>query len=299
MLTREEKELLMDISSKDALKTTLSGRGYLTGAASWIVAAHFLIPLFIIAFKFSALPGSEALRNLISLAGLPGHLSHKIEHVLFVPLAALLIVIFRIALGIRVLGPFRSILLALAFQATGIVIGLIFLTFVVAVIVAVRPLLKAVHLPYFARVATALSVVVILIMIVLVAGRRLEVQALTGVAYFPIVVLCLTGDGFARTINREGLRSALWRGSMTALAAVIIAWLASIQALVNVLVNYPELILAEVGLIIIVSEFFGFRLLSALNPPVKKRSKHKSKKKKDNVTGKSGTESVSDLPIAK
>ena len=247
------------------------GRGNLTGAAKWIVAALFFVPLLLVIYKLSKFPGAETLKNILSLTSISEGLYQRVEYIMIVPLAAVLVVIFRVMLGIRLLGPFRSILLAVAFRITGIPVGLFFLIIVVAVIVAISPLLKAIRLPYFARVSTALSAVALIILITLVMGRWMNADSLQRVAYFPIVVLCLTGDGFARTISREGLRSAIWRGSMTALTAVLISGLAGSVTLSNLMIRFPEFMLLEISLIIIVSEYFGFRLLSSINPPPKRK----------------------------
>ena len=255
--------------------------GNVAGAKKWTVLLLFLLPLALIAFKHSGLPQADYLREVISLLGMPAEMQDRVGYVLFVPLAAVLVVFFRVTLGVRLLGPFRSILLALAFHITGIGLGLLFLAVVVGLIVCLRPVLKAISLPYFGRVSVVLSAVAVIIMLALVAGQWLKLDNLHQVAYFPIVVLCLTGDGFARTLSREGLRSALWRGAMTALVAVLITALWGIPGFVTVLIRFPELLILEVGLIIAISEFFGFRLFQTINPvPLEQLDRKKNNKKK-------------------
>lgn len=243
-----------------------SSRGNLKGGRKWGVLLLFLLPLALIAFKQAGLSGSDNLQDAISLTGMPEDVQDRIGYVLFVPLAAVIVVFFRVTLGIRLLGPFRSILLALAFHMTGIGMGLFFLLLVVGMIVLIRPVLREIQLPYFGRVSVVLSAVAIIIMCVMVAGRWFQLDTLQQVAYFPIVVLCLTGDGFARTFYKEGMRSALWRGAATAAVAVLITLLWSIPGFVNLLIRFPELLILEVGLIIVIAEFFGFRLFQNVNP---------------------------------
>lgn len=253
-------------------------RGNLTGMRKWVVLLLFLVPLASIAVKWLSLPGADFLARTISLANLATGAESRVGYVLFVPLGAVLVVFFRVTLGIRLLGPFRSILLAIAFQVTGIPLGLFFLGLVVTVIVAIRPLMKSIRLPYFARVSAALSTVAAMVVIALVAGRWFQIHSLQQVAYFPLVVLCLTGDGFAKTLRREGIHSALWRGAMTALVAIVIASIAAIRGFEATLVRLPELLILEIGLIIVIPEFFGFRCFSAINPlPKKKTRRRKSK----------------------
>lgn len=251
-----------------------------SAALLWTMAGLFVVPALLIVYKLSALPGADSLSMTLSLSTFAA--THERAHyVLFVPLGAAFIVMLRLVLGIRILGPFRSILLAIAFQVTGSTMGVLFLALVIGVIVALRPLIRRARIPYFGRVSTILGGVSIMIIAAILVGQHYDVSALQQAAYFPIVVLTLTGDGFARTLNKEGLGSALWRGLMTTLAALAIAGLATIDELTQLLIRFPEITLATVGAILVVSKFFAFRLLQSLNPPPapKRRVKGKQTRK--------------------
>lgn len=256
-------------------------KGNLSTAHKWVLGGLLLLPLVIAAVKCSGLPGAEFLGRTVSLANLPLEMHHRLRYLLFVPLGATLVVLFRLTLGIRLLGPFRSILLGVAFQVTGIPGGILFLALVVVAIGIIRPTLKAMHLPYFARVSVTLGLVSAIMIAMLLIGHWLDAEALYRVAYFPIVVLCLVGDGFARTFVKEGPRSALWRGAMTTLVAVLLTWLSGIAALRHLLMDYPELLVAQIGGMIAVSEFLDLRLLNWLNPEVGKDSRPESLVEKD------------------
>jgi hypothetical protein len=93
-----------------------------------VLCILFGVPMALMAAKLSGLPGTESLAEHASLASMSEALRDKIVHILFVPFGALLVVLVRLTLGLRILGPFRSILLAIAFQVTGILFGLAFLT---------------------------------------------------------------------------------------------------------------------------------------------------------------------------
>jgi hypothetical protein len=234
----------------------------------WPLALLLGLPLLIIAAKSLDLPISRFLAEHISLLEVSQRLQHKLTHILFIPLGAMLVVLVRLTLGLRVLGPFRSILLAVAFQITGVVMGLTFLAVTIAIIYAIRPTIKALKLPYFGRITVMLSAVAVLMTVAVMAGGWTDWHSLQSVAYFPIVVLCLVADAFARTARQEGMRSALWRCSMTALVGVVLAALAEIPQVSDVLIHYPELLIAQIGLIIIISQFMAWRLLERFNPKV-------------------------------
>ncbi|MHC4704541.1 MAG: 7TM domain-containing protein [Planctomycetota bacterium] len=228
----------------------------------------FIIPLLVIVGKLPMAPTAEFFARFSSLADVPPRLESRLRYILFVPLGAVMVVFFRLTLGIRVLGPFRSILLAVAFQRTGIPLGLIFLAMVITIIVTARPMLRDIRLPYFGRVSVILSEVAVILTITLLAGEWFGANALSRVAYFPIFALCLIADGFAKTLAKEGALSALWRGTMTALVAILITLLAQNEAAREAVLRYPELLFIQIGCIVVIAKFLDFRLLSRLNPVV-------------------------------
>jgi len=202
---------------------------------------------------------------------MPHKMNHRIAYILFVPFGATVVVFFRLVLGIRLMGPFRSILIAIAFQITGILPGLVFLAMVIGVVVLIRPQAKAIKLPYFARVSVILSAVASIMILALLSGAWLDIESLSRLAYFPIIALCLMGEGFAKTLSKEGLKSAVWRGTATVFVAIIITLFSRIDGFRSTFLYYPELLLCQIGCIVVISEFFDLRLLSFLNPPKKKR----------------------------
>ena len=123
----------------------------------------FIIPLLVIVGKLPLAPTAQYFTKYLCLADIPENLQSRLQFILFVPLGALMVVFFRLTLGIRVLGPFRSILLAVAFQRTGIPLGLLFLAMVIAIIVTARPMLRDIRLPYFGRVSVMLSEVAVIL----------------------------------------------------------------------------------------------------------------------------------------
>jgi hypothetical protein len=247
------------------------GKGNLSSRHKMVLAMLFIGPLLVMVGKWAVLPTSEFFTRTFSLADLSTDMQHRVTYILSVPFGAALVVFFRLFLGIRLLGPFRSILIAVAFQITGILPGLFFLAAVIGIVVVIRGPIKALRLPYFARVSVLLSAVALIMLFALLASTWLGVASLGRAAYFPIVVLCLMGEGFARTLSKEGMRSALWRGTMTALVAVLITFLFQINGFQKLFLRFPELLIAETGCIVVIAEFFDLRLLARLNPPVPSR----------------------------
>ena len=233
----------------------------------WRFLALMLIPATLIALgRIKGLPTAGFFAHHASLGATPRGLQHTVTDILFVPIGALIVVIFRLTLGVSLLGPFRSILLAFAFLTTGIALGLAFLTGTILILVLVRPMIKALRLPYFGRVSVMISAVAVVMVVAILASGWLRSPSLLNLSHFPIVVLVLVGEKVAVTIKREGARSGIWRAATTALVGVVVTAIASIPGLDGILLGHPELLLVEIALIVVVSTLCPWRLLANLNP---------------------------------
>ena len=241
-----------------------------------LIGVLTLLALGLIAYKLSTLPGADALAFRLSFNALPEHMRSRAVHLMVAPLGALLVVFARLTLGLRVLGPFRAVLLAVAFEVTGVLTGLAFFALVIGVIVVLRPIYRRMRIAYFGKASAMLVSVAGCIVLATMLGLALGIHSMEQVAYFPVVVLTLTGEEFASVYRREGPRSALWRGGMTALLGVVIALIASLHAVREALLQYPEIMLLCLAGVFAVGTSFKLRLFQHLNPPVKRKKAKKT-----------------------
>ncbi|MHC4786806.1 MAG: 7TM domain-containing protein, partial [Planctomycetota bacterium] len=123
-------------------------KGNLRLGHAWMLSLLVVFATALTLGRMSWAPTAEMLGRFVSLTNLPPSMLERVSYLLFVPVGALVVVLVRLTLGIRLLGPFRSILLAIAFQITGVTLGLLFLAAVIAAIVLLRPHLKQMGLPY-------------------------------------------------------------------------------------------------------------------------------------------------------
>lgn len=243
----------------------------------WLIVVLIALPIALMALKATATDLGSWLSAWLSFEALPHAMRGRATHLLFAPLGAVVVVLFRLTFGIRVLGPFRSVLLAIAFEMTGAGVGLAFFAIVIAVVMLVRPVFKRMKLPYFGRSAALLISVAGVIVLTMLVGLVLGLTSVERVAYFPIVVLTLTGEAFAGAYRREGAKSAFWRAGATAGLAVGIAVFGSIESVREYLMAYPELVCLELACVPIICEYLNLRLFQHLNPrPVKKKKKGKA-----------------------
>jgi hypothetical protein len=230
----------------------------------WLMLALFLLPLVIMAGKLPIFPASTTFTILFSVPDLPDRLHRHVEYIIFVPLSALVVAFFRLTLGIQVLGFFRPILLAIAFRIMGLPLGVAFLVVVLAGIALLRPLLR--NAPYYARVPMILSLVAAFVLIPVIAGRWWQADWLNHLAYFPVIALGLACEGFVKILDAEGMREAAWRVVTTILVGVVIAAVVKIPGMIAIFFRFPELLIVQAGLILVISEYLDFQCFEGKNP---------------------------------
>jgi 7 transmembrane helices usually fused to an inactive transglutaminase len=232
--------------------------------SSWLLTALLLVPTAIIIGKLPIFPTSRWLNQVLSLSDLSPKLQVHTEFVLFVPLSAIVVCLFRLTLGLPVLSLFRPILTALAFRIVGIPLGLGFLVAVLAGVVLIKPLLKEAH--YYVRVPLVLSLAAACVLVPLLLDKWWHAQTLRHLAYFPLINLALICEAFTKILNDKGLRAAMWPTINAVAAAIVITLLAGIPGAMHLLLSYPEVLILQGGVVLMIGKYLDLQLFADRNP---------------------------------
>ncbi len=261
------------------LARLLRPKGNLSRAELWILAAVAFLPMLSVALRSLAFPGvlestfggihqlGHALNQVFSLSAVPPDQREHVLYLLFLPTSAMLVALARLTFGLRVLG-FRSILISVGFHQSGIVPSLLLILVAVGTIVLVRPWLRRVGLPYYARVSIILCIVAVTMVTALIAGPWMRSDVLWGAAFFPVIVLGMLAEGIAKTMDRDNVVAASWRAITTILVAFVIALIGWIPALRSVLLQFPELVVTQIVAIVLISEYLDLRLFEGWDKKV-------------------------------
>jgi D-alanine-D-alanine ligase len=244
-------------------------KGHLSSRAVLILTIVACVPLLTALARVVAFPGIHVpglslvggvLNNWFSFEWVPHADRWAIVYVLLLPTAALLIALARLTFGLRVLG-FRAILVAIGFQEIGILPSLLLMVLVIATILIARPSMRSIQLPFYARIAVILCIAAMIMVGSLLLGPWLGSNTLWSFAFFPVIILAMLAESIASTLARDDAWTAAWRAGWTVLLALLIAFISRIQAVREVALLLPELILTQLVAIIFISEFLDFRLL--------------------------------------
>lgn len=190
-------------------------------------------------------------------AGLP---TGALGFLLMIPLGAGVVAFMRNVVGLNTFGLFLPALIAVSMQETGLGVGTLAFAGVIAVVAALHPILLHWRLLYTPRLVILLVGVVSCYLAISSLGWRMGHPEWVYVTLFPVVVVAITAERFAREIEEAGGRSALSTAGQT--LVVVLAAFAAMQSVTveALLLTYPEMFLWIVAAMMLLGRWTGVRV---------------------------------------
>ena len=195
-----------------------------------------------------------------SIYTLPVEQQGIFKGLLLIPVAALVVVIMRILVGIRTSGTFMPILIALAFIQTTLFIGLIIFLGLIGTGLWIRSYLSRLNLLLVARVATVDIVVILLMAALAIISYKLGLDQVLTVTFFPIIIVALTIERMSILWDEDGGHEVLIQGGGSLLVAVMAYLVMSNHFVEHLTFNFPELMLSLLGVILLLGKYTVYRL---------------------------------------
>jgi len=195
---------------------------------------------------------------LLNQTGLPLHL---LRGLLLLPIVAVVIGILRNVIGLKTFGVFLPALIALGLTNVNLGWGLIaFLTVILVVAILHFPLEKfgLLHTP---KLVIMMTVVVITLLSLSLLGTQNQWTALSQTILLPVIVLSITAERFAKTLVEEQLPDALKMLGSTFLIAALCYPLFQANLLLGFFLNFPETYFMLLGIMILLGQWIGMRLM--------------------------------------
>jgi hypothetical protein len=183
------------------------------------------------------------------------------------PLVATLVAFFRQVIGIKAFGIYTPSIITfalLAFDPNGLKYGIAIFISVILVGMVTRLALKRFRLLYLPRVAITLSIVSLAILIVLVIGGIYKRTGLASVSIFPLLIMITLAEKFIATQIEKGSRTAFILAVETLVISVIGYFLVSWDALTNLILAYPWLVLLTFVINFSLGKWTGLRITEYL-----------------------------------
>ena len=218
-----------------------------------------VVPALEIAEQRADLEGSAVWEY--SLLRLPIQTQSVYQVLLLIPVGALFMVLLRNVIGVKTVGTFLPVLVALAFRETRLVAGLILFLSVVAIGVGLRFFMDRLRLLMVPRLAAVLVIVVLCLLGISIMSHRLGLELGLSVALFPIVILTIAIERVSILWEEVGAREALQQSLGTLLVAAVAYLIMGLDVVEYLVFVFPELLLVVLAAILVLGRYTGYRLL--------------------------------------
>jgi uncharacterized protein with transglutaminase domain len=195
-----------------------------------------------------------------SIYALPVEQQGVFKGLLLIPVAALVVVIMRILVGVRTSGTFMPILIALAFIQTTLLLGLAIFLGLVGAGLWIRSWLSHMNLLLVSRISAVVIVVIFLMAALAITSYKLGLDQVLTVTFFPTVILAWTIERMSILWEEEGGREVLLQGGGSLLVATLAYLTMSNTLMSHLTFNFPELMLSLLGVILLLGKYTGYRL---------------------------------------
>ena len=202
---------------------------------------------------------SQLLR--FSLLQLPVNVQETYKILLTVPIGAFIILLLRNFVGLKTFGTFMPVLIALAFRETHVIWGIVLFTLIVSFGLLARFYLDELRLLLVPRLASILTVVIILMIVISILSQNLGLESGLSVALFPMVILTMTIERMCITWDERGAHEAIKSGVGSLVAAVIAFGAMNYAPMQYLMFAFPELLLVLLAIILWFGQYSGYRFL--------------------------------------
>ena len=183
-----------------------------------------------------------------------------LKSLILLPLCALIIGIFRNVIGIKTIGVFLPAIVAVSLGGVNPIIGLAAFAMVVAIVALLHFPLEKWGILHTPKMIIMLTSVVLCLLSAAMLGQYLSWDTFTNIALFPIIVLTIAAEKFARTIVEDGFLEALRLQAQTLLLAALCYVVFLPDFTLALFLTFPEMYAVLLGLLLLLGRWIGLRL---------------------------------------
>ena len=207
--------------------------------------------------------GRRADTSLIvySLYSLPTSAQELFKILVMVPIGIFVLVILRNLIGIKGVGTFMPVLIALAFRETTLAWGLFLFGSITAAGLIARLYLEQLKLLLAPRLAAIVIIVLLMMAVVSVLGHKLGFERGLSVALFPFVILTMTIERISIIWDERGPAAAIREAIQSLVIATVCYAVMGLPGLQYLFFTFPEFMLILLACVLLIGRYSGYRLL--------------------------------------
>ncbi len=186
---------------------------------------------------------------------------HLVRFLLLLPLAALVVNVYRTVIGVPTFGTFSPALLGLAFlDMRALRWGLPIFVLIILLGWTIRHGLERFHLLQVPRASALLTLIVALLIVLIVVSNHFHLSGMQYISLFPLVILTHLVERFWTIEAEDGTMSSFKTLVGTVVVAITVSVALSPEAVGSWLFRYPETLIVVLAAHLALGRYTGYRL---------------------------------------
>jgi hypothetical protein len=186
--------------------------------------------------------------------------SNIIYIILIVPFLAFIAAFARQVIGISIFGIYTPVIIGVSFLILGLGLGVITFLFAVAVGYLVKSIVNKFELLYLPKIALNLALTSLSFLVIIWVAIQYGTPLPLSMAVFPMLVMSTVSEKFMAAQSEDGVRGAIAAVVGTLLVVIGSYYLITWSYAANLLLAWPELVLAPLIATVLLGKFTGLRL---------------------------------------
>ncbi|MEN0005648.1 MAG: 7TM domain-containing protein [Bacteroidota bacterium] len=186
--------------------------------------------------------------------------TNLLKVLLLLPLCALVVGLFRNIIGFKTIGVFLPAIIAVSIEGIGFWFGLSAFVLVVAIVSLLHFPMERWGILHTPKLIIMLTGVVVCLLCLAQIGVFTGSTMLGSILFFPIIVLTIAAEKFAKTIVTEGYLEALKLQGQTLVLTMLCYLVYQADFTVAYFLTFPESYAIIIGLLLLLGRWIGLRL---------------------------------------
>ncbi len=180
--------------------------------------------------------------------------------IILLPIAALMIAIFRNVIGVKTYGILLPALIGLALINISLLSGILAFVFVIVVVSLIHTILSKWSLLHVPQMAIILTCVVLSMIALGLTGINYGMQSLELIVFLPIVIIAITAERFSKMLVEDKAEEAFKVLLNTFVLAFMTCLVFKSKMLIGIFLTYPELYLLIIFTLLVLGRWIGMRV---------------------------------------
>ncbi len=195
-----------------------------------------------------------------SIYSLPLLEQNTLKWLMVFPLGILVVVLMRNVVGIKTMGTFTPMLVAMSLVKTGFWAGLVCFSVIIAVGLVLRAVLSKLNLLLVPRISAVVICVILIMQFMTIAGARLDWEIASSAVFFPIIITAWIIERASITWEEDGAANALSEIVYSMITAVVTYLVISSEYIRHITFAFNEINLVILFAVMLLGTYTGYRL---------------------------------------